>query len=492
MTATTSTPRRPRRQRLRASVALVVVLASGCRDASTAPDAGKLNLGVQTSGGDIDIDGYEFIVDSLVPRYIGTSGVAIDPDGTQRVELPVLQIKPGTHLVSLKNVADNCTVRDANPRSVTIAAGEVANVDFSVLCAATGIAITTRTTGVDQPSAYDLRVDGMSRPVPPNDSQVVSRLEPGPHTISLQAFPENCSLAGGAQTVTVAIRSITPVHFEISCSPIVRLEKIAYVFDSMAVGGATQTVVGLINPDGSGASVLGAGDAPSWSPDGRKLVFTEAICSYYDPYYGVSCAGELVVVDPEMRSRTSMAGGSGAFGPAWSPTGDLIAFTRCCTNGDANRIYLVRSDGSQSDQLTVSQVVSVSNPGWSPDGKRIAFTCSSDGSSTDLCVIDRTGNGFARLTTDMRVAGGRPAWRPDGTSIAFSAYSHRQPVIFLLDVATGAVTRVTGGSQPAWSRDGSQLAISGVGIPGLYTVTADGYYVATLRIGAYGEPAWRP
>jgi TolB protein len=161
-------------------------------------------------------------------------------------------------------------------------------------------------------------------------------------------------------------------------------------------------------------------------------------------------------------------------------------------NDDRNRIYLARSDGSLSDQLTISQVVTAGNPGWSPDGKRIAFTCSSNGSSTDLCVIDRSGNGFARLTINMRVAGGRPAWRPDGTSIAFSAYFPVQPVIFLLDVATGAVTRVTNGSQPAWSRDGSQLAISGVGIPGLYTVTADGSFVASLRIGAYGAPAWRP
>jgi len=67
-----------------------------------------------------------------------------------------------------------------------------------------------------------------------------------------------------------------------------------------------------------------------------------------------------------------------------------------------------------------------------------------------------------------------------------------QPVIFLLDVATGAVTRVTDGSQPAWSRDGSQLAISGVGIPGLYIVTPAGSFVASLKLGAYGEPAWRP
>ena len=115
------------------------------------------------------------------------------PDGTQQVGLTILGVKPGTHVVSLNNVADNCTVGDANPRSVTIAAGEAASVQFSVVCVATGVAITTHTTGLDQPLAYGLRVDSISRPVTPNDSQVVSRLEPGPHTISLQALPGNCS-----------------------------------------------------------------------------------------------------------------------------------------------------------------------------------------------------------------------------------------------------------------------------------------------------------
>jgi hypothetical protein len=475
-------------------VALVALLAAACSDAPTAPAVGRLNLGVHTSGGDIDIDGYEFVVDSLAPRYVSTSGVAALPDGTQQVGLTLLGVKPGAHVVSLNNVADNCTVGDANPRSVTIAAGEAASVQFSVVCVATGVAITTHTTGLDQPLFYDTRVDSISRPMPPNDSQFVSRLEPGPHTISLQALPANCSLPGGAQTVTVAIRTTTPVHFEIACTPIVRLEKIAYTFDSTVVGRGTQRMVGLRNPDGSGASALAVGDAPSWSPDGRRLVLTEALCtpSYYGIYYGYSCAGGLVIVDPEMGSRTSVAGVSAAFSPAWSPTGDLIAFTRCCESADRNTIYFAKPDGSLSGQLTISQVVTAGDPGWSPDGKRIVFTCSS-GNANDLCVIDRDGSGFARLTTNIPVlAGGRPAWKPDGTSIAFTADARGGAAISLLDLASGAVTRVTGGSQPAWSRDGSRLVFSGVDTPGLYTVNVDGSVVERVATGAYGAPAWRP
>jgi hypothetical protein len=473
-------------------VAIVAVLAAACSEAPVAPAVGKLNLGVQTSGGDIDIDGYEFVVDSSPPRYVSTSGVAALPDGIQRVGLTLSGIGPGTHLVSLTNVADNCTVVDANPRQVAIAAGEAITVDFSVVCVATGVAITTHTTGLDQPFVYDLRVDGLSEFLAPNDSQVVSRLKPGPHTISLPLLPANCSLPGGPQTVAVAIRAITPVHLEISCKPITRLEKIAYTFDNTAVPGG-QRVVGLINPDGSGASVLAVGEAPSWSPDGRRLVFTEASCGgYYSGlYYGYSCAGGLVIVDPEMGNRTSIGGVSAAFSPAWSPTGDLIAFTRCCESADRNRIYFVKPDGASAGQLIISQVITVSSPGWSPDGKRIAFTCSS-GTANDLCVIDREGNGFARLTTNISVVDGRPAWKRDGSSIAFTVDAREGVLISLLDLSSGAVTHVTEGSQPAWSRDGSLLVFGGVRFPGLYTVNVAGPFVAPLRNGPSSAPAWRP
>jgi hypothetical protein len=484
--------------RLHAAAVLAALLAAACSDASTAPDGGRLNLGVRTSGGDIDIDGYEFVVDSSAPRYVSTSGVAVQADGTQRVGLTLSGVKPGTHVVSLKSVADNCTVTDANPRSVAVAVGDVASVEFSVVCVATGIAITTHTTGLDQPFAYDLRVDGTSRPFAPNDSQAVSRLAPGPHTISLNAPPANCRLATSTQNVVVSIGTITRVRFDIDCTAIVRLEKIAYSFDmpvGQPAGGATQRTIGLINPDGSGASVIGAGDAPSWSPDGRRLVFSEASCTYYDPYYGYSCSGGLVIVDPDMGGRTSILGVSGAFDPAWSPTGDVIALTRCCENGDRNRIYLVTPDGSQVDQLTIPQVVTAGSPGWSPDGKRIAFTCSSTGSLTDLCVIDRTGSGFERLTTNISVAS-RPAWKPDGTSIAFSALGPGIAGIAVLDLATRAVSRVANGSQPAWNRDGSRIVFSGSAPPGLYTLSVlgniDGSFAVPLTSGAYGSPAWRP
>jgi Tol biopolymer transport system component len=118
----------------------------------------------------------------------------------------------------------------------------------------------------------------------------------------------------------------------------------------------------------------------------------------------------------------------------------------------------------------------------------------SDGQSNDLCAIDRSGSGFTRLTSDGSAGVDRPAWRPDGTSIAFTRFppGTTRPAIFLLDLATGALTRVTSGTGPAWSPDGSRLVFRGIDIVGLFTVDADGSSVTPLTKGAHSEPTWRP
>jgi hypothetical protein len=484
-------------QRLHAALTLVAsiaVLASACGDGPTAPAVGTLRLSVQTSGGDLDIDGYDLVVDSAQPRYVSTSGIATQPDGSQTVGMVIDGLAPGIHSVSLTGVANNCSVTDTNPRSVAIARGETVNLAFGVACVPTGVEITTHTTGLDQPPLFNVRVDDVLRPMPVSGSQIVTRLEAGrPHVIALETTTGNCTVQGGTQTVTVSTRTIVPVHFEISCAPVLRLEKIAYVVDTI-VGAKPVRMIGLVKPDGSGAAAATTGDSPSWSPDGKKIVLTEASCDDYAAYYGTSCDGGLVVFDPEIGTRLALTSASGAFGPAWSPTGDAIAFTRCCVYADRNSIFVIAPDGSLLKQVAVSQVGVVSSPGWSPDGKRLAFICSV-GSTSNLCVIDVTGAGFMQFKiADASVGEGRPAWSPDGKNIAFTLYPHGtpRPAIVLLDVASGTVTRVTDGSEPAWSRDGSKLVFNGVGVTGLYTINVDGSSVATITTRAYSAPAWRP
>ena len=54
-----------RRQRcLSVAMGFVAGLCAACHDGPTTPQVGDLNVSVQTSGGDIDLDGYQFVVDS--------------------------------------------------------------------------------------------------------------------------------------------------------------------------------------------------------------------------------------------------------------------------------------------------------------------------------------------------------------------------------------------------------------------------------------------
>jgi dipeptidyl aminopeptidase/acylaminoacyl peptidase len=78
--------------------------------------------------------------------------------------------------------------------------------------------------------------------------------------------------------------------------------------------------------DPTGRYLATWGTHPSWSPDGRRIVY----CS--DP----GCDGRLHIVRVDARTNRILQGGSSA-DPAWSPDGKLIAFGRLndpCTLDD--------------------------------------------------------------------------------------------------------------------------------------------------------------
>ena len=77
---------------------------------------------------------------------------------------------------------------------------------------------------------------------------------------------------------------------------------------------------------------------------------------------------------------------------AISPDGTTIAFTY---QGD---IYTVDSNGGEARQLT-SKSSYDSNPVWSPDGKKIAFSSNREG-SVDIYIVEKNGGTPFRVTTN--------------------------------------------------------------------------------------------
>jgi len=229
----------------------------------------------------------------------------------------------------------------------------------------------------------------------------------------------------------------------------------------------------LIRPDGTGLRRLPGtrpGDQnPRWSPDGRRLVF----------WTDAAAVGEIYVARADGSGRRKLTRGPerervDQF-PAWSPDGRLIAFERVFSD---THIWLMRPDGSERRRLTPYEWGG-SSPDWAPDGTRIVYTTWRLGIYS-LALVNTAGK--ARWLETLEGGGDwAPAWSPDGSQVAFaSTYDDDKPEIHVLDVASGAVERLTrndaGDFDPYWSPDGEHILFttSRTGLDELYVMRADG------------------
>jgi Tol biopolymer transport system component len=135
------------------------------------------------------------------------------------------------------------------------------------------------------------------------------------------------------------------------------------------------TQIALLDVDGSNLRMLTNGSDssgfPAFSPDGEHIV-----------YRVLGKENGLRVVKLEDGSVTTLTDGWDNF-PAWSPRGDLIAFTRY--DNDSFEIYTIRPDGTELRQLTYTGGTDAHTV-WSPDGEWLAFVSSRRGWKDEIML----------------------------------------------------------------------------------------------------------
>ena len=257
----------------------------------------------------------------------------------------------------------------------------------------------------------------------------------------------------------------------------------------------------------------GAGEmnvSPELSPDGTKLMFfSEKDLFSIDLYLADARTGKIIrkitdtATDAHFESLQFLSSAG-----SWDRTSTRFVFPGI-SKGEPILVIVNADRGKKEREIRVREVDEVLNPTWSPDGRSIVFS-GLVGGFNDLFLYDLESSKLRRLTEDP-YAELDPAFSPDGRRLAFSTdrYSTKLQVLetghlrlAVMDVSSGDVSQVGGfpdakNISPQWASDGRSLFFLSdrQGITNIYRIDLDGggiRQITNLLTGASGITALSP
>jgi serine/threonine protein kinase/Tol biopolymer transport system component len=206
-------------------------------------------------------------------------------------------------------------------------------------------------------------------------------------------------------------------------------------------------------PQGQVGGILDYADV-RFSPDHRRIVFMSG-----DP------AWDVWTMDVERGTKSRITFDKGPPNqPSWSPDGRSILFTYTLPQGGGNlEIRSKPANGTGEEKTLVSLPHRYLYPEWSPDGKYLAYVWGLGDRQRGLWIVPQTGDSkpvaiVQPPSAQANVQGFRIS--PDGRWVAYQSDESGRFEVYITSFPTGDgkwQVSTNGASFPVWRGDGKEL-----------------------------------
>jgi TolB protein len=310
------------------------------------------------------------------------------------------QIPVGSHTLTVSGIAPNCSMAEANPRTVTVAVVVGPPVTITVTC--------TYQAG------------------PRPDEIMFTRFEDDGTGTNTDEYDLYSIHSDGSNLTPVIVGPEYQANG--SWSP----DGTRLVYEHRPVSTGQGATVHTRNADGTSDLEIITGATPSWSPDGSMIAYAD------NGIWIIQADGfnqrRLYHVDPGAMDN-------GIY-PAWSPDGSRIAYL-----SGSGKIVVQQVNLPGGIEVTPFGVVA-DRPSWSPDGSKLTFgVVGGFQNSIDIAIVNADGTGYTTLI-GAAADENYPTWSGDGTEIVFKWNSGGPLRLYKMNANGTNVVPVTTGAGP--------------------------------------------